>query len=134
MLDHTAAGRRTLDEAARVLRPGGLLVVRVPNGPVHAAAAQALSRLGPLARLRGIDAFPVLHVFAFGRGALMRLLTGAGFDLVRVMNSGLAGVPAGRAGRVLGRAVETLAAVVARASRGRWLVGPSLEVYARRRA
>jgi hypothetical protein len=29
--------------------------------------------------------------------------------------------------------VETLAALAAAASRGRWLLGPSLEVYARRR-
>jgi glycosyltransferase involved in cell wall biosynthesis/SAM-dependent methyltransferase len=133
VLDHTAAARRTLEEAARVLRPGGLLVVRVPNGPVHATAARMLARLGPLARLRGLDAFPILHVFAFGRRALVRLLTGAGFDVVRVINSGLAGAPAGRAGRVLGGAVEALAALTAAASRGRWLLGPSLEVYARRR-
>ena len=132
VLDHTAAARRTLEEAARVLRPGGLLVVRVPNGPVHATAARVLARLGPLARLRGLDAFPVLHVFAFGRRALVRLLTGAGFDVVRVINSGLAGTPGGRAGRALGSAVQTLAALMAAASRGRWLLGPSLEVYARR--
>ena len=132
VLDHTAAARRTLEEAARVLRPGGLLVVRVPNGPVHATAARVLARLGPLARLRGLDAFPVLHVFAFGRRALVRLLTGAGFDVLRVINSGLAGTPGGRAGRALGSAVQTLAALMAAASGGRWLLGPSLEVYARR--
>src|SRR5216117_3428544 len=132
VLDHTAAARRTLHEAARVLRPGGLLVVRVPNGPVHATAARTLARLGPLARLRGLDAFPILHVFAFGRGALVRLLTGTGFEVLRVSNSGLAGPPSGRAGRALGSAVQTLAALTAAASRGRWLLGPSLEVYARR--
>ena len=133
VLDHTAAGRCTLEEAARVLRPGGLLVVRVPNGPVHAAAATALSRLGPFARLRSLDAFPILHLFAFGRRALVRLVSRAGFDVVRVVNSGLAGTPAGRVGRVLGWTVATAAAIVATASRGRWLLGPSLEVYARRR-
>jgi SAM-dependent methyltransferase len=133
VLDHAAAARRLLDEAARVLRPGGLLVVRVPNGPLHATAARALARLGPLARRRGLDAFPILHVVAFGRRALVRLLTAAGFDVVHVANSGLAGAPGGRAGRALGVAVQTLAAVAAKASRGRWLLGPSLEVYARRR-
>src|SRR5690349_15723462 len=132
VLDHTAAARRTLSEAARVLRPGGLLVVRVPNGPVHAAAARTLARLGPLARLRGLDAFPILHVLAFGRRALVRLVTGAGFDVVRIANSGLAGAPGGAAGHALGRAVEILAALAATASRGRWLLGPSLEVYARK--
>jgi len=133
VLDHTVSARRTLDEAARVLRPGGLLVVRVPNGPMHANAARTLARLGPLARLRGLDAFPILHLYAFGRRALVRLLTGAGFDVLHVINSGLAGAPDGRAGRALGVAVERLSAAVAAASRGRWLLGPSLEVYARRR-
>ena len=133
VLDHTTAARRTLDEAARVLRPGGMLVVRVPNGPVHAAAARVLSRLGPLARLRGLDAFPILHVFAFGRRALLRLLSAAGFDVVRVVNSEIAGAPAGRLGRVLAGSVRLVSSVAAALSRGRWLLGPSLEVYARRR-
>jgi hypothetical protein len=116
-----------------VLRAGGLLIVRVPNGPVHAAAADALGRLGPLARLAGLDALPILHVFAFGRRALLRLVAGAGFDDVRVLNSGLAGAPEGRAGRALGAVVAGIAAAAAAVSRGRWLLGPSLEVYARRR-
>ena len=133
VLDHTRAARRTLQEAARVLRPGGLLVLRVPNGPVHASAARLLARLGPLARLRGLDSFPILHVFGFGRRALMRLVSGAGFDVVDVINSGLAGVPDGRAGRALGAVVERVSAAAAAVSRGRWLLGPSLEVYARRR-
>ena len=133
VLDHTAAARRTLEEAARVLRPGGLLVLRVPNGPVHATAARALARLGPLARRRGLDAFPVMHVVAFGRRSLVRLLTATGFEVMSVMNSGLAGAPDGRAGRALGAALQGVASVAAAVSRGRWLLGPSLEVYARRR-
>jgi glycosyltransferase involved in cell wall biosynthesis/SAM-dependent methyltransferase len=133
VLDHTTAARRTLDEAARVLRPGGLLVVRVPNGPMHASAARALARLGPLARLRGLDGLPIVHVFSFGRRALVRVVSDAGFDVVHVMNSGLAGAPDGRVGRALGALVERLSAAVATVSGGRWLIGPSLEVYATRR-
>ena len=133
VLDLTAAARRTVDEAARVLRSGGLLVVRVPNGPLHATAARALARLGPLARRRGFDAFPILHVVAFGRRALVRLLVNAGFDVVRVINSELAGAPAGRFGRMLAAVVQTFATVTSVLSRNQWLLGPSLEVYARRR-
>ena len=105
VLDRTTAARRTLDEAGRVLRSGGLLIVRVPNGPVHAAAVAVLSRLGPLARLRRLDTVPTLRVFVFGRRALRRLLRRARFDLVRV---------GGRVGT-------------------RWRLGSSLVVYARRR-
>lgn len=133
VLDHAVAARRVLDETARVLRPGGALIARVPNGPVHAAAVRALARLGPLARLRGLDAFPIMHVFAFGRRSLVRLLSGAGFEVVRVANSDVAGAPAGRAGRALAWGVGAVSGAAAALSRGRWLLGPSLEVYARRR-
>ena len=74
-----------------------------------------------------------MHVFAFGRRALVRLLSGTGFDVVRVVNSSMTGAPAGRRGRVLARSVGLVSAVLAAVSRGRWLLGPSLEVYARRR-
>ena len=74
-----------------------------------------------------------MHVVAFGRRALVRLLSATGFEVVSVTNSGLAGAPSGRAGRALGAAVQGLASIAAAVSRGRWLLGPSLEVYARRR-
>jgi len=74
-----------------------------------------------------------MHVVAFGRRSLVRLLTATGFEVMSVMNSGLAGAPDGRAGRALGAAVQGVASVAAAVSRGRWLLGPSLEVYARRR-
>ena len=46
MLEHTPAPRRVVEELARILRPGGLLVVTTPNRvwqtPVHAASRLAL--------------------------------------------------------------------------------------------
>jgi SAM-dependent methyltransferase len=133
VLDHTAAALTALREAARVLRPGGLLALRVPNGAVHTRASRALARLGPLARLAELDAFPVLHVFFFGERALRRLLTRAGFDVLRVANSDLAWEGAGAASRALQGIVRGAAGAAAAVSRGHWLVGPSLEAYARRR-
>jgi len=128
-------------EAARVLRPGGLLIVRVPNGAFHAGWAHALGRLGPGVRWRGWDAYPILHVFAFGPRALRRLVERAGFDVVDTLNSALASPAPGRAAsapaalaRASVRALAwTGAAVVAAVSAGHWLIGPSIEIYARRR-
>ena len=173
VLDHTTRPLAVVREAARVLRPGGLLVVRVPNGAFHARWAGVLGRLGPGVRWRGWDAYPILHVFAFGPRALRRLVERADFDVVDVLNSALASprssrvhAPAGgpgqaagprpgpRPGRGPGRgpatrpgppavaglaaiAVRLLtrsgAAVVSGISRGKWLIGPSIEIYARRR-
>jgi len=136
VLDHTTRPLAVVREAARVLRPGGLLVVRVPNGAFLAGWAQVLGRLGPGVRWRGWDAYPILHVFAFGPRALRRLVERAGFDVVETANSALASPGSPRAG-LAAAAVRALtragAGVVSALSGGRWLAGPSIEVYARRR-
>lgn len=127
VIDHLAAPAMAVHEAWRVLRPGGLLALRVPNGAVHAAGAGLLARLGPLVRGRGWDAWPILHVFAFGPRALRRLVERAGFDVVEIANS----LPATE-GRVAGAVTRAVAGALASASRGHWLVGPSLELVARK--
>jgi SAM-dependent methyltransferase len=141
VLDHTRQPRAVVREAARVLRPGGLLIVRVPNGAFHAPWVRALGRLGPLVRWRGWDTYPILHLFAFGPTGLRRLVQGADFEVVEMLSSGLASpapAPASSrwaaAGRHLARALTAAAAGAAHAlSGGRWVVGPSIELYARRR-
>jgi SAM-dependent methyltransferase len=136
VLDHTTRPLAAVREAARVVRPGGLLVVRVPNGGFHAAWAGVLGRLGPGVRWRGWDAYPILHVFAFGPRALRRLVERAGFEVLETANSALASPGPPRAG-LAAAAVRGLtrgaAGVVAALSGRRWLAGPSIEVYARRR-
>jgi hypothetical protein len=113
----------------------------VPNGAFHAPWVLALSRLGPLARWRDWDAYPILHLFAFGPTALRRLVEGAGLEVLETGSSGVAS-PApepARSGWVAAgrRVVRALTAAVAGAvhalSGRRWVVGPSIELYARRR-
>jgi len=141
VLDHTTRPLAVAREAARVLRPGGLVAMRVPNGSVHARCAGALGRLGPGVRWRGWDAYPILHVFAFGPRALRRLAERAGFAHVTIVNSTLASPGPGRAASrmsgVARSAVRALAAsggaLAAVLSRGRWRIAPSIELFARRR-
>lgn len=72
VLDQMTDPFAALAEARRVLRPGGLLYLRVPNGPVHAWLMRVLSRLGA-------DRLAILHVYGFGCGALRHHLSRRGF-------------------------------------------------------
>jgi glycosyltransferase involved in cell wall biosynthesis/SAM-dependent methyltransferase len=141
VLDHTTRPGAVVAEAARVLRPGGLLVMRVPNGAFHRPWAQALGSLGPLVRWRGWDTYPILHLFAFGPLALRRLVERAGFQVLATRSSRLASPaadpartgPAAAARRLLRAMTAAVAGAVHALSGRRWVVGPSIELYARRR-
>jgi SAM-dependent methyltransferase len=78
--------RRAAAEARRLLSPGGILAVRVPNGAFYAALRPALG--GPLrvpARAllaeNNLLGFPYRH--GFTAASLERLLAGAGFRVIR---------------------------------------------------
>ena len=76
-LDHLRQPLLVLQEAWRILRPAGLLYIRVPNGPVHARLMALLS----LVRLRHLAIF---HLFGFGRKAFLYHLPRLGFAVVAV--------------------------------------------------
>jgi glycosyltransferase involved in cell wall biosynthesis/SAM-dependent methyltransferase len=116
-------------EAHRVLLPGGFLVLRVPNAGFHRPWVRVLSALGPFVRWREWDAYPILHHFAFAAPGLRQLVERAGFTILELRNSPPAVGDARRRGRT---PVAAAAAVVAAVSGGHWLVGPSLELYARK--
>jgi glycosyltransferase involved in cell wall biosynthesis/SAM-dependent methyltransferase len=128
-----------LREAHRVLVAGGLLALRVPNARFHRPWARLLIALGPLVRSRGWDTYPVVHHFAFTPSGLRRLVERAGFRVLEVSNSAAASkepVAKHAAAEMLprwGRAtIAAGAAALAELSRDRWLVGPSVELYARK--
>ena len=115
-------------EAHRVLRPGGLVVVRVPNARFHGPWVRLLAALGPLARSRRWDAYPIVHHFAFTPEGLRRLAERAGFEVLAVGNSAVAAAEP-RWGR---GAIALSARALAAVSRDRCLVGPSVELYAQK--
>ena len=80
VLDHLPRPFDALTEAWRVLRPGGVLYVRVPNGPLHA-------RLSKLASVLQIPDFAIVHLYGFGKQAFECHLPRLGFTDVDVRTS-----------------------------------------------
>lgn len=141
VLDHVVDPARVLAEAHRVLADGGVLIVRVPNGIFHRACLRAAAWLGPLGRLGALGTYPVFHLFSFTAAGLRRLVTAAGFEILEVCNSPLiaegpeaAAAPARRLPGGLRMLVARATGAAARLSGGRWLLAPSIELYARRPA
>lgn len=139
VLDHVVDPARVLAEAHRVLAEGGVLVVRVPNGTFHRACLRAAAWLGPLGPMSALGSYPVFHLFSFTAAGLRHLVAAAGFEVLEVRNSPLtaegpeaADAPPHRLSRVLRALVGGAAGAVARLSGGRWLLAPSIELYARR--
>jgi glycosyltransferase involved in cell wall biosynthesis/SAM-dependent methyltransferase len=136
IVDLTTDPLATVREAHRVLASGGLLVIRVTNAGFHRPLARALDAARWLGRVAPLQ--PVFHVFAFDAHGLRTLAERAGFEVVEIRNSRPAAEldEAGGGGRRATTLLRVLAAAVASAiatvSARRWLIGPSIELYARR--
>lgn len=74
VLDHLPDPFAVLDEVRRLLKPAGLLYLRVPNAPVQ--------RL--LASIPWVNRVAVLHLFGFGRKALLHHLPRKGFAVAAI--------------------------------------------------
>jgi len=80
VLDHLRDPFSALQEAWRILRPGGLLYIRVLNGPVQ-------SRLKRLLSAVRLDRLAVIHLFGFSRAAFQYHLPRFGFDIIAVRSA-----------------------------------------------
>jgi SAM-dependent methyltransferase len=122
--------RAALHAAVRLLRPGGVVAIRVPNGAAYTALRARLDRRGPMARVastvmahNNLLTFP--YRFGFTPHALGELLGDAGLEVERVVFDSL--VPtADEWTRRWARVEERLLRPLTRVSK------PWFEVYARR--
>jgi SAM-dependent methyltransferase len=74
VLEHVPTAKEFVGECARILAPGGILVIEVPNyGSRHARA------LGP----RWPHLYPDSHLYQFTPATLRRLITGAGVRVLK---------------------------------------------------
>lgn len=133
VLDHLEEPWRAVESVSGLLRPGGLLLLRVPNGDFHAVALRLLLRLGLEATAWRLT---VLHRYALTSGFLERLLSANGFAGIRIRNARLTDsvrIIGGQSDRFNAVARSLLWGAVRsleQASAGRLRMGPSLCVRA----
>ena len=133
VLDHLVRPFDALKEAWRVLRPGGQIYIRVPNGPLHDRVSRILSGCG-------LNHLTVMHLYGFGRRALSFHLTRLGFESVDVRTSPPTQADAyGSDGkrcslfRQFAKQMDRMAyGAMYRAGLDRWGWGPSVEALARK--
>jgi SAM-dependent methyltransferase len=137
VLDHTADPLNTLQEAFRVLVPGGRLAIRVPNAAFHRPWIRLLTSLGPLVRWHGWDRYPVLHLFPFSANGLRRIVGRGRVSRRRRSKPVLAAEHRASATRDLGTHsakyfADRHQAWIMEGVPRRVLIGPSIELYAER--
>jgi SAM-dependent methyltransferase len=133
-----------LAECCRVLVPGGRIFLRTPNVPWQLQGARVSRLLCSVGLRRLVDGrsrwLAIFHRSNFGADSLRLALVRAGFDDAELTNSApTTGDPylgLGRAGetvlRLGKRVVFAAVEATALASGGRWLLGPSIEAWARK--
>lgn len=137
--DQLADPRAAVNAAARLLRPGGILAVRVPNGEFYVALRRRFARGTRVERAaaRGLLALNNLLTFpyryGFTRRALTRLLQEQGFRVDRVHGDVL--VPTADAwtrpwARAEERLIKRSMALIVGLDGAHW--APWLDVFARR--
>lgn len=86
VLEHVPDCRTTLEEVARVLKPGGHLYLRGPLTTNSLARALALALYGAVGHVIVLHE-PPYHLWEFTPRPLARLLAAVGFDLVALRQS-----------------------------------------------
>jgi len=133
VLDHATIPWLEIDKARKILRPGGLIYLRFPNGLIHSHIYRMAAKYG-LAHL--LSKFLVFHAYSFTPTYIRRLLDDYGFVQTTVLSSPPSEgdphylFPTPSLAFCVKRFLYTIAVAAQVLSKGKMLLGTSLEVTA----
>ena len=133
VLDHSAMPWVEISRANELLRPGGLIYLRFPNGFFHSE----IYRMSQKARLsKSLRKFLVFHIYSFTPRYIRKLLSDHGFSQIKILNSPPSFgdpheiFPSPIFASCVKRVIYFIAKFTEKMSRGRSFIGTSLEVTA----
>jgi SAM-dependent methyltransferase len=125
-----------LKECYRILKKGGIIGIRVRNVIFQKIGYFIQRPFKETFRKLGIKPPAVFHPFCFTPRSMEKLLNRLGFTDIMVINSPLTnGDPYGYCGfqfpiQIIKAIIQLVSAFVYSISRGRWIIGPSLLIWA----
>lgn len=120
----------TLSHLCRLLRPGGMILIRSPNADFHVPTRRVLVGLGKISPIN-IASATVFHDYSFDKRTISRMLCAAGFRNTRVSVATLSwttthDAATTRCKNMVSRVVEVLTRSVYFFTANRILLSPSL--------
>ena len=91
VLDHMTQPLDEMREVHRILKPGGMVLMRVPNAAFHRLVKAAVRRLNGLMNLRMSDK-TTFKMCTFSGASARRLFDRAGFSHVHIENSAMSDI------------------------------------------
>jgi SAM-dependent methyltransferase len=138
VLDHLTDPWQLLEKAFVALKKRGLIYVRIPNGNLHSLFYRIADSI-PIALIgTKLNKFSVMHHYHFTPRFVSRLLRVKGFVCVVIRNSKFSKVKEypsfnkleNSCLMLLKKSMPTITNITYRLSKGRFLLSPSIDIYA----